>query len=86
MIYIITVFIAFTSLLILSFIFPAVCVFGADVYLENFGRELNPGDPVGIIDDDGEQGPSDGDSVVQIDDVLTEGLVVYLYPDYCDTW
>ena len=41
---------------------------------------------IGIADDDDVEGPSQGDSPFNINDELEEGIVVYLKPDFCDTW
>jgi len=61
------------------------CYFGRNEYADEFGRYLPVGSDIGIVDDDGIEGPSDGDSTFEIGDYLSDGETVYLDPDYCDT-
>jgi hypothetical protein len=63
-----------------------VCRLGKKEYAKEFGRYLPDGTEIGIVDDDGVEGPSDGDSTFEIGDYLTDGQTIYLDPDYCDTW
>ena len=67
-------------------VFSSECFFGKDDYADIFGRFLPTGTEIGIADDDDVLGPSENDSEFAIGDFMTNGLTIFLFPDFCDEW
>ena len=67
------------------FIFcKGICVFNMDAYLREFGLATN-NETIGYIEGDGIDGLTAGDTLVQINDPIPEGVTI-LGVNGCNNW